>query len=160
MCCDASLDPGPCNNPRVPRRGIALVLALLAMIVISALLAALFFAVNEETRAGSALSDGNAALAVGESSIEAGLEHLRLLPSESLPIGGVETRSVEGERFPSLVYITRLDSTLFWLVAAVRSDRDPRVTLRRVGVLASRAPGSPDSIRTVRVTERGWSELY
>lgn len=140
--------------------GFALALALLAVVLIAALLAALFFAVNEETRTTAAISRRDDALSAAESAIEAGLDHLRDLPSGQPPIGGAETRSVAAGELSSVVYITRLDSALFWLVAAVGNEGDARVSVRRIGVLASVARGSDDSIRIVRVVRRGWSELF
>ena len=140
--------------------GFALALALLAVVLIAALLAGLFFAVNEETRTAAAISRGDDALAAAESAIEAGLDHLRHPPADYPPVGGVETQSVAAEDFSSVVYITRLDSALFWLVAVVGRDGDPRASVRRIGVLANVARGSDDSIRIVRVARRGWSELF
>jgi len=140
--------------------GFALALALLAVVLIAALLAALFFAVNEETRTAAAISRRDASLSAAESAIEAGLDHLRGLPSDRPPLGGVETRSVAAGEHSSVVYITRLDSSLFWLVAVVGKEGDPRVSVRRIGVLATVARGSDDSIRIVRVARRGWSELF
>lgn len=141
------------------RAGFALAIALLAVVLIAALLAALFFAVNEETRTGSATARRNDALAAAETAINAGLAQLR---TEALDqrVGAVETRSLPAGGLSSVVYVTRLDSSLFWLVASVASDRNAGVSTRRIGVLATASQRQDDSIRIVRVTRRGWSELY
>ena len=141
-------------------RGFALVLALLAVVLVAALLAALFFAVNEETRTGVAIARRDDALSAAESAIEAGLDHLSAIPPDEPAIGGVATHSVAAGTLPSIVYITRLDSALYWLVAVVGREGETGSGERRIGVLASVNQLSNDSIRIVRVTRRGWSELF
>lgn len=148
------------GDRRVSQCGFALATALLAIILVTALLAALFFAVNEETRTGSAIARRDHALAAAESALEAGLDHLRTRPPDYSSIGAVESRSMDVEGLPGVVHITRLDSGLFWLVAVVGSEGDPGAMARRIGVLASAFPGSSDSITIVRVAPRGWSELF
>lgn len=134
-------------------------MALLAVVLIAALLAALLFAVSEETRTGSAIASRDDALAAAETAINASLEQLRSTALDH-PVGAVEGRSLSAGGLSSVVYVTRLDSSLFWLVAAVSSERNASVSARRVGVLASASEPAEDSIRIVRVTRRGWSELY
>jgi Tfp pilus assembly protein PilX len=140
-------------------RGFALAIALLAVVLIAALLAALFFAVGEETRTGAAIASRDDALAAAETAINASLDQLRMGAPEQA-VGAVEASSRPAGELSSVVYVTRLDSSLFWLVAAVRDDRNASVSVRRIGVLASASGRAEDSIRIVRVTRRGWSELY
>jgi type II secretory pathway pseudopilin PulG len=142
------------------RAGFALVATLVATILIAALLASLFFAVTEETRTQSTIGRQDHAFAVAESALEAGLDGLRTWPIEELAVGAAQTHLVASEGFPAAVHVTRLDSTLYWLVAVVGDAGDPSAGSRRIGILAHAATSSSDSIRIVRVTERGWSELY
>ncbi|HEU4748417.1 MAG TPA: pilus assembly PilX N-terminal domain-containing protein [Gemmatimonadaceae bacterium] len=142
------------------RRGFALASALLAIILITAILAALFFAVTEETRTGSAIARRDHALGVAESAVEAGLDHLRARNPDSFAVGAVESHLMDVEGAPAMLYATRLDSSLFWLVAAVGNETDPGAPARRIGVLASSVRDASDSVTIVRVTRRGWSELF
>lgn len=142
------------------RCGFALAAALLATVIIAGVLACLFFAVTEETRTGTAIKRRDHALAAGESAIEVGLDKLETWPLDLAPVGAVETHLVEVEGLPTAVHITRLDSSLFWLVAVVGDARDPSAVTRRIGVLATAFRPSPDSITIVRRTERAWSELF
>lgn len=145
----------------VPRQcGFALAAALLAIILIAAVLASLFFAVTEETRTGSAIARRDDALAAAETAIELGLDELGTRPPDYSSVGAVESRPVKVEGFPVVVHTTRLDSGLFWLVAVVGDARDPAAVTRRIGVLANASRGSADSITIVRKTERAWSELF
>ena len=140
--------------------GFALALALLATVLIAALLAALFFAVNQETKTGSAVARRDRALAAGESAIELAFERLRSEPPDPAPPGAVESHAISVEGGSAVVHVTHLDSGLLWLVAVVGNDVDPAAPPRRIGTLAARIGAASDSIRIVRVPGRGWSELF
>ncbi|MDQ3672850.1 MAG: hypothetical protein M3365_00515, partial [Gemmatimonadota bacterium] len=99
------------------RSGFALALALLATILIAALLAGLFFAVNQETRTGSTIAWRDRALAAAESALEAGFEQLQAQPPANSAAGSVESRTIDVDGAGATVHITRLDSGLLWLVA-------------------------------------------
>jgi hypothetical protein len=142
------------------RPGFALALALLATILIGALLAALFFAVNQETKTDSAIAWRDRALVAGESALELEFERLRARPPEILQLGGAESREIDVDGSRVTVHVTRLDSGLFWLVAAIGNDGDAAAPARRIGTLAARLGGASDSISIVRVPGRGWSELF
>lgn len=142
------------------RSGIALIAALLATILVAALLAALFFAVTEETRTGAAIETRDRALATCESAVEAGLVRLRASVADAFAVGAVETYSVGGQGTASVVHITRLDSSLYWIVAVAGDTGDPAIELRRIGVLAVASRLPPDSTAIVRRAERAWSDLF
>lgn len=154
------------RQPKAPgwrtrsQSGFALALALLATVLIAALLAALFFAVNQETRTGSAIAWRDHALAAGETAIESAFARLRSEPPDPAPPGAVETHAFELEGASAVVHLTHLDSGLLWLVAVVGGDGDPAAPPRRIGTLAARISAASDSIRIVRVPGRGWSELF
>lgn len=141
-------------------RGFALAAALMATVLISALLACFFFAVAEEARSGAAIETRDRALVAGESAIEAGLRVGRESPAGEHPVGATETRLADIDGFPTAVHLTRLDSSLFWLVAVVSDARNPGSQVLRIGVLARRSRSESDSITIVRITGQGWSELH
>ena len=156
-----------CAGPGAPsasgaRRpdGFALAIALLATLLIAALLAALFFAVNEETRTGVAVASRDRQLTVAESALEAALANFDSERPPGSQVGTVESRSVYVNGRSAVVHLTRLDSTLVWLVAVVADDGARSAPPRRIGALATESRLSADSISTVRVTRRGWSELF
>lgn len=146
----------------VPRSqsGFALALALLATVLIAALLAALFFAVGQETRTGAAIAWRDRALAAGESAIESAFARLRAQPPNLAAPGAVESHTIAVEGASAVVHVTHLDSGLLWLVAVIGSEGDPASPARRIGTLAARIGAASDSIRIVRVPGRGWSELF
>lgn len=142
------------------RPGIALAATLVATVLVAALLASLFFAVNEDTRTQSTIGRQDHALAAAESALEAGLEGLRIWPLDDLGVGASQTHPVTAEGLAASIHVTRLDSTLFWMVAVTGDPRDPGAVTKRIGILAEAERSASDSIRTVRVTDRGWSELF
>jgi type II secretory pathway pseudopilin PulG len=140
-------------------RGFALAAALLAIMLIGALLASLFFAITEETRTGAASRRRDHALAAAESAIQIGVGLLATQVDQS-SIGTTRSQPVEVEGFPATVHITRLDSSLFWVLAVVGDSRDPAAVTRRTGLLVAASRDSSGSIRIVRIPERAWSELF
>jgi len=134
--------------------------ALVATILISALLASFFFAVTEETRSSAAIERRDRALAAGEAAIDIGLQRIRASFAENEAAGSTEAHLVDVDGFPTAVHVTRLDSSLVWLVAVVGDAGRPGSQTLRVGVLAEASRSPSDSITIVRVTQRGWSELY
>jgi Tfp pilus assembly protein PilX len=139
---------------------LALAAALLAIMIIGALLASLFFATTEETRASAASRRADRALAAAESAIEIGLDRLETEAPDHSSIGTARSQPVEVEGFPAMVHTTRLDSSLFWVLAVVGDRRDPAAVTRRIGLLVAASRDSSGSIRIVRIPQRAWSELF
>jgi type II secretory pathway pseudopilin PulG len=142
------------------RDGFALAASLLALLLISALVTAVFFAAAEETRIGTALTRRQLAMSAAESAIEmtiAGWNEDRATP---IGVSGTRASAIGGFDVPVVVHVTRFDSTLYWIVAdAADSSSGSRVS-RRIGV-AVRVRTAPDhSITIDRISERWWSELF
>ena len=142
------------------RAGFALMAALLALLLIAALIATAFNATTEETRIGAASADRQHALLSAESAIEIVLEAQTASNADSMAIAGTISRHVDGLEVPVVVYVTRLDSSLYWLVADAGSASVSAGVARRIGVLARVRNDSAGSITIDRIQERGWSELF
>jgi Tfp pilus assembly protein PilX len=144
----------------IQRKGFALVAALLALLLIAALIASVFFAASEETRISSASSAKEAALSAAESAIELTMRDWASSIGDSISLGGVRSSTVDALGVPVGVHVTRLDSTLYAIVAEVSSVPSQSPASRRIGVIV-RAHFAPDhSITIDRVPERWWSELF
>jgi hypothetical protein len=62
---------------------------------------------------------------------------------------------------PSVVaYVTRLDSTTFWVVAEVPPDPDRSAARRRIGIVARTARSPDGSLHLAPVSPSAWSELF
>jgi len=142
------------------RFGFALPVALLALLLIAALIAGAFTAVTEETRIGVAAADRQHAFLSAESAIGIVISALSASPSDSIAVGETRSRQIEVVEVPVIVYSTRLDSSLYWLVAVAGDTSLHSGIARRIGVVVRAANGPPGSISIDRIPERGWSELF
>ena len=95
-----------------------------------------------------------------ESAIEIAITALSGSADDSMEVGETRSRQIDELDVPALVYITRLDSALYWLVADAGAVSPNSGVARRIGVLVRAKKGSADSIRVDRIPERGWSELF
>jgi hypothetical protein len=142
------------------RRGFVLASALLALLLIAALVAGVFFASTEATRMGVAAADRQLALGAAESAIERTLRAWS--PASPTVLGMGETRQsndAEGE-MPIAVYITRLDSVVYWIVADAGPAHPGSGIASRIGAFARVRRGVDGSIMVDRISERWWSELF
>ena len=142
------------------RDGFALLMALLAALLIAALITGAFSATVEETRIGAAAADRQAALASAESAIELGISGLSSSTDAPMSVGETRQRHIDGFGEPAVVHVTRLDSSLYWIVAEAGSTSSSSGISRRIGVVVRASSVSGHSISIDRISERGWSELF
>ena len=148
------------SRQRPARRGFAIPAALLAVLVIAALIAGVFGATTEETRIGAAAADRQTALVSAESAIEIAIAALSASPDDTIGVGETRSRQIDELDVSTFVYVTRLDSSRYWLVADAGAVSSNSGVARRIGVVVRATKGSGDSIRVDRIPERGWSELF
>jgi Tfp pilus assembly protein PilX len=140
--------------------GFVLVAALLAIVLIGALVAGAVFAATEETRAGATGVARDVALIAAESAI--GITMRDGLANLPVVIGTAGTTSsrVDAAGAPAIVYITRLDSAIYWIVADVVANPDRSGARRRIGVVVMTMPAPDGSITIDPISERWWAELF
>jgi hypothetical protein len=140
--------------------GFVLVGVMLAIVLIGALMAGALFAVTEDTRAGATGVARDVALIAAESAI--GMT-MRDRPAD-LPVvigtAGTTASRVEWSGVPVIVYITRLDSALYWVVADVAADPDRSGARRRIGIVVTSVHAPDGSISIDPISERWWAELF
>ena len=154
------------DRPRSDERGIALALAIFALVVIGALVAANFFVGRMEQQSGQSSLFARQAAEGAESGL---VEAVTLLPASTLvamPRGGAPldlgsitlNPSVRVER-----QVSRLTGTLFFV--RVRSTRQDAAgaplaasALGALVRLVSEGPGGPP--RVAPLAQRGWVQLY
>lgn len=142
------------------RRGFALVTALLAVLLIGALASVVLFAATEETKVGTVIGDRELALYAAESALELTIAALGTSSTDTTGIVGTKSRRVEGLSVPVVVHITRLDSSLVWLVADAGGETLRTGVRRRIGVVVTGATGVGGSTTIRRISERAWTELF
>jgi hypothetical protein len=142
------------------RDGFALPAVVLALLLIAALIAGVFNGMTEESRMGTAAAARQTSLVTAESAIEVAIMALPSSGDGPIPVGETRFRQIVGLEAPAIVYITRLDSSLYWLVADAGSPSPNSGIARRIGVVARVQNGSEHSISVDRISERAWSELF
>lgn len=142
------------------RAGFALAAALLAVVLIGALVAGVLFAATEETRA-SAVAVGRAvALNACESAIATTITDPGLRLPDSIGVGGTVSGHIRGLGPEIIVYITRLDSALYSIVAESVSEPAGGGGLHRVGVVARSSTDADHSTAIDPISERPWFDLF
>ncbi|MEO8911215.1 MAG: hypothetical protein ABI408_13460 [Gemmatimonadaceae bacterium] len=142
------------------RDGFVLVSALLAVVLIGALAVGVLFATTEATRAGRTSAIREGALLASESALVMfisgpGSE----LPTSLGPAGTISHRIDEGD-WQLIVYITRLDSAMYWIVAEAQGRLSNSGAGKRVGVVVRATARDDHSITIDPISEFAWSELF
>jgi type II secretory pathway pseudopilin PulG len=141
------------------RRGFALAAAVLSLLLIAALVASAFFAAMEETRIAAAAVAKEAALTAAESAIESTIAAWTFA-DESIKVGEVRKSTNSGFGTRVEVSVTRLDSTLYWIVADAGGVSSGTTAERRIGAVVRAQTGPDHSTIIDRIPERWWSELF
>jgi Tfp pilus assembly protein PilX len=150
----------PKNGLSKSNHGFVLVAALLAIVLIGALVAGAVFAATEDTKVGATGIARDVALIAAESAIGITIrDRLADLPTV-IGTAGTSSSRVDGRDAPAIVYITRLDSTIYWIVADVVANPDRSGARRRIGVVVMSVQ-APDGLITINpISERWWAELF
>ena len=107
-----------------------------------------------------AAAERQLALLTAETAVELTITSLSAFDSESIGIGETRSRPVEGFAAPTMVYVTRLDSSRYWVVADAGGTSPNSGIARRVGVVVRAARAADGSMTIDRISERAWSELF
>lgn len=156
-----SLARPPKNGSSISNRdGFVLVAALLAIVLIGALVAGALFAATEDTKAGATGVARDAALIGAESAIGLTMRDRAAELPAVIGTAGTTSSRVDWPGAPAVVYITRLDSTIYWIVADVVADPDRSGARRRIGIVVKSAQAPDGSITIDPISERWWAELF
>jgi hypothetical protein len=85
---------------------------------------------------------------------------LSAMLSPTLGVLGTTSNRIDGLGVPVVVYVTRLDSTMYSIVAEAVSDPSHSGARRRIGVVAQAVRDAQGSIVIDPISERAWSELF
>jgi MFS superfamily sulfate permease-like transporter len=142
------------------RRGFVLAATLLALLLIAGLVAGVFFASAEATQMGVASSARELARLSAESAMERSVQGWSRTGNGSRNIGETTTSRVEENGMAVDVYVTRLDSSLYWVVADALPARAGSGIGSRIGGVFRVKIGPDGSISVDRISARWWSELF
>jgi len=141
------------------KRGFVLAAALLVILLIAALVAGVFVATAEETQITSTSATRAQALVAAESALAGELGSWNHRASQQIGIGGCELSTVSDGQMGVRLTTTRLDSTLYSIVAEARSPSSNSRAIRRVGVIVIVKIAADSSINVDPIPDRWWSEF-
>ena len=141
------------------RRGFVLAAALLVIVLIAALLAGVFFATMEESHIADTALSRQLALNAAESAVEQTVSGWRDRSGQPIGVAGEELSTFSVGLMTVSVIITRLDSTLYSVVADARSPSSSAFAMRRVCAVISVQNSIDHSILVAPISERWWSEF-
>ncbi|HZE07374.1 MAG TPA: type II secretion system protein [Gemmatimonadaceae bacterium] len=142
------------------RNGFALVAALLAIVLIGALVAGVLFATTEDTKAGTTSVARDLALIAAESALARVVADARLNLPTDVGVASTTSSAVDESGVSVLVYMTRLDSAVYSIVADAQPDRFHSGARRRVALLVTARARVAGSLTVTPIPERPWSELF
>jgi hypothetical protein len=155
----ASNDPTPRSGLR-DRQGFVLVAALLAIVLIAALAAGVLFAATETTKVGTVGTIRERALIASESALVTAITTAGAPLPASIGVGGTTSYRADTEGWQVIVYITRLDSAMYWIVSDARRLSSGIGAGKRVGVFVKTSIRDDHSIRIDPISDLAWVELF
>ena len=154
-------------TPRNPdRRGIALAVALFALVVIGALVSSSFFAGRLEQQSGQNTMFAVQALEAAEAGLSDVLVNADIVAVEALSAGGMPLELAPLTLAPGVTtgrHIARLTSAVFLIrsTGVRRNAEGTPLATRTVGLLVRIAPATgPAPSALVPLRERAWMHLY
>lgn len=151
---------GGAKSTVINRRGFVLAAALLVIVLIAVLVAGVLFATIEESRIADGAQLRDRALIAAESAVSGAVAGWIDRSAQAIGVGGRELSTISDGPMSVALTITRLDSTLYSLVAQARSTSSERAAERRIGVVISVRKSVDGSVRIDPISERWWSELF
>ena len=143
-------------------RGFVLVAAIVALVLIALLITGAFFASAQDLAVARAELRDQQAFAYAEFALASSLQGWDAVSSETMSVGAtVAVQSNSDPPLESSVFITRLDSALYSVVAEGRlTTADAHGLRRRVGIVVCTVLNGARISPAERVGEQAWSELY
>lgn len=142
------------------RRGFVLAVALLVVVLIAVLVTGVFFATMEESHIAEGAELGDRALIAAESAISGAIGGWMDRSTQPIGVGGQELSTISDGSMSGVLAITRLDSTLYSLLAQARSRSSERAATRRIAVVISVRKSVDGSVHVDPISERWWSEVF
>ena len=140
------------------RRGVALLLALIALLLIGALVVATLFQVQSDARAaGDAMARRRAEVAA-ERVLRTTIAATSSAAMRALPIGGVRTSTDLTNGVTTILTAVRTDSTLAWLTASASAPSVRGTARAQLGVSASIAPVGSAPLQVI--PGDAWTQIY
>ena len=156
------LSAGHCRDPKpivMVRKGFVLAAALLVVLMIAVLVAGVFLATMEEGYIASTSATREQALIAAESALAGAIAGWTDRRTQPIGVAGEELSTISAAQMPVSLTVTRLDSTMYSVVAEARSTSSHNQAIRRIGAVVSVKNTADNSTVVAPIVERWWSEL-
>jgi Tfp pilus assembly protein PilX len=141
------------------RKGFVLAAALLVVLMIAVLVAGVFLATMEEGHIAATSAAREEALIAAESALADAIAGWSGPATQSIGVAGEELSTISGASMPVSLIVTRLDSTLYSIVAEARTSSSHSQATRRIGVMVSVKTSADHSTVIDPISELWWSEF-
>lgn len=147
--------------PHYTRKGFVLIATLVALIIVALLITGAFVAGGEDFAVSRAELRDQQTFAYAEFAAARALSAWNASEAKLMAIGStINVGSTSDSPLESSVFISRLDSALYSLVAEARlTSADGNRLRRRVGIIVTTMQNGARN-PPVRIPEQAWSELY
>ncbi|HVF39520.1 MAG TPA: hypothetical protein VM939_06435 [Gemmatimonadaceae bacterium] len=137
-------------------------MSIVAIVVIAALVAGVLFASGQEARVGRSELLDQQTFAYAERAANDAVDAFDVVARDSMaPATVISYTAPADPPLESIVYITRLDSALFQIVAEAKITRgNVPVTQRRIGITLRMQRDDSTARRVSRVRDLAWAALY
>lgn len=140
------------------RRGVALLLALIALLLIGALASATLFQVQSDARvAGDAMARRRAEVAA-ERMLRITVATMSSPAMRALPIGGIRPSTDLTNGVTTTLTAVRTDSTLAWITASATAPSVRGTARAQLGVSVSIAPVGSAPLQVI--PGDAWTQIY
>lgn len=141
------------------RKGFVLAAALLVVLMIAVLVAGVFLATMEEGHIARTSEAREQALLAAESALGDAIATWPDRQAQPTGVAGEDLSTISETGMPVTLTVTRLDSTLYSIVAEAHSSSSHSQTIRRIGVIVSIKNGVDNPTAVAPIPERWWSEF-
>lgn len=141
------------------RKGFVLAAALLVVLMIAVLVAGVFAATMEESHIAGTSTNRERALNAAESALATAIGSWPDRSSQQIGVAGERLSTIFDGAMPVSLTVTRLDSTLYSIVAEARSASSHTQVTRRIRVIVSVKKSNDSSILVDPIPDNWWSEF-
>ena len=147
--------------PHYAKKGFVLIATLVALIIVALLITGAFVAGGEDFAVSRAELRDQQTFAYAEFAAARALSAWNASEAKLMAIGStINVGSTSDSPLENSVFISRLDSALYSLVAEARlTSADGNRLRRRVGIIVTTVQNGARN-PPVRIPEQAWSELY
>ena len=141
------------------RKGFVLAAALLVVLMIAVLVAGVFAATMEESHIAGTSTNRERALDVAESALAGVIGGWTERSSQQIGVAGEQLSTISDGAMPVSLIVTRLDSTLYEIVAEVRTPSSHTQVIRRIAVIVSVKNATDYPVLVDLIPDNWWFEF-